>query len=288
MPYAEAADYRECARLHRLHGTTYFFASRLFPREIRRQVDALYGFVRVPDEWVDNPGDLAPEERLELIDNFESQIDRGLAGDRPEHPVLRAFVDTIVATGIDRAEISLFLDAMRADVSVPRYSTYKDLEGYMRGSAAAVGLMMLSILEVPPDPATTSGAIALGNAMQMTNFLRDVGEDLSRGRVYLPQADLAEFGVTERDLERGAVTPEFIRLMKFEIGRTRDLYAEADRAIPLLPRRAQRAVLTARVLYAAILDRIEDNQYDVFSKRARTTRAEKVAAVIGLGAGRKK
>jgi phytoene synthase len=145
----------------------------------------------------------------------------------------------------------------------------------MDGSAAVISEMMLPILE-PLDPAALAPARALGEAFQLTNFLRDVGEDLDRGRVYLPQEDLRRFGA---DPVRRVADPEWVELARFEIDRTRTLYREADRGIELLPPRSARCIRGARVLYAEILDRIEANGYDVFSVRARVPAWRKAQVV---------
>lgn len=278
---ASPEDFEVCRRLHQKHGTTYYLASRRFPVDVRRRVDALYGFVRVPDEFVDNPD--PGEEPARLIAGFRQETLAGLAGARPESPVLRAFVDVANESGIGPEEPTLFLDAMAADLTVRRYPTYADLRAYMRGSAVAVGLMMCRILDAPADPETDRAATALGEAMQMTNFLRDVAEDWRRGRIYLPLEDLERFGVREADIAAGEATEAFLKLMAFEIARTRALYAEADQGIPLLPPRARKAVRLARVLYAGILERIEAQGCDVFRGRARTTRLEKAVALARVG-----
>jgi phytoene synthase len=180
---------------------------------------------------------------------------------------------------------ALFLDAMAQDLTVTRYATYEDLRGYMRGSACAVGVMMCYVVQAGESPEMLASARALGEAMQLTNFLRDVGEDVRRGRIYLPQEDLASFGVGEPEILAGIRSDRFINLMKFEIARARALYAVADRGIPMLPAEAQKAVRLARILYSRILDRIEDRKYDVFGGRARTSRTEKLAVAARVLAG---
>ncbi len=280
--YATAEDYRICASLHRKHGTTYFFSSRLFPRELQRRVDAVYGFVRVADEWVDNPGELTLDMRGALLEDYERQFERGIEGEIPQQPVLRAFCDVVREVGMDPEEPRLFLSAMSMDLSVDRYPTYPDLQGYMRGSAAAVGQMMCDVMGVDRDPDLRQCAMALGDAMQLTNFLRDIGEDLERGRIYLPLEDLHRFGLNERDLFQREVTPGFVRMMQFEINRARALYQESDPGIAELPRSMRKAVRAARVLYAAILDRIEDHEYDVFRRRVRTSRLTKLATAARI------
>lgn len=285
--FASAEDHAECRRLHRKYGTTYYFATQRFAPEARRRVHALYGFVRVPDEWVDNPDGQSVAAQSARLCEYRSHLLRGLDGVPPDEPVLRAFCDVVRECDMPLQEPLLFLDAMEQDLTVARYDTYADLQGYMRGSAAAVGVMMCSVLGAPQDPETLAGACALGDAMQLTNFLRDIREDLERGRVYLPQEDLASFGLSESDLHRGEVTTAFRALMQFEIARARALYQIADEAIPRLPRDAQKPVRLARILYSRILDRIEAMDYDVFRARARTTKWEKVwtAVKVELGKG---
>lgn len=280
MRFASSADFEVCRKIHKAFGTTYYFATQRFPKDIRQFVHATYGFVRVPDEWVDNPGNMSKKEQLSLLANWRSQLLDGLGGKCPEHAVMRAFVDTVNECGIDVEEALAFLDAMEMDVTTGRYETYSDLQKYMNGSASAVGVMMLSIMERTLDPHQIKAARKLGEAMQMTNFLRDIGEDLSRSRVYIPVEDLKQFGLSDQDLRDGVVDERFIELMKFEISRTRDLYAAADEGIAKLGKYSRPAVQLARVLYSQILDVIEDNNYDVFSKRARTSKGQKLKALI--------
>lgn len=278
--FADHHDYEVCRRIQRQYGTTYYFATLRFPRHIRRRVWAVYGFVRVPDEWVDNPGTLTVQERLELLAGWRDQLRRGLEGERPEHPAMRAFVDAVREADIPISEAELFLDAMEMDVWKSRYATYEELQTYMRGSAAAVGVMMCFAMEARPDEATLARARALGDAMQMTNFLRDVAEDVDRGRIYLPLEDLQAHGVTEADILAKRFTPRFWELMRFEVCRAKKLYFHSDLGLPRLPRRMRRAVMIARLAYAQILDRIEEQGYDVFRGRARTSKIEKLRCAI--------
>ena len=159
---------------------------------------------------------------------------------------------------------------MEMDLEVTRYQTSEDLRGDMRGSAAAVGIMMCSVMGATIDADLLACASALGEAMQLANFIRDVGEDTDRGRIYLPLEDLSHFGVSEEDVLNGRMSPAFKDLIRFEIARARDLFAKSDAGIARLPRQAQIPVLLARVLYSQILDRVEANHYDVFTRRART------------------
>ena len=182
---------------------------------------------------------------------------------------------TVRAFDIDPDCFRRFLRSMTMDLTVTRYESWKDLRVYMDGSAAVIGEMMLPILE-PLDPAAAPHARDLGDAFQLTNFLRDVAEDLDRGRVYLPQEDLRRY---DADPSRRQVTPEWTELMRFEIGRCRRLYVSADIGIGMLPPQSARCVRTARVLYSRILDVIEEQGYDVFSQRARVPTWQKAALV---------
>jgi phytoene synthase len=279
--FADAKDFEECRRLHRKFGTSYYFATRLFPAKVRKRTHALYGFVRLPDEWVDNP-DASPSEIKARIDDYRGEYLEGLRGVRPTCGVLRAFCDVALAAAIPLEEPLNFLRSMEQDLEVSRYETYPELCGYMRGSASAVGVMMCSVMSDCVDQAALPYAAALGEAMQMTNFLRDIGEDARRGRIYLPSEDLKRFGVDEDQILDGQVTEEFKNLLRFEIARIHDLYTYADQGIELLPPFAHRAVRLASVLYRRILDRIEEADYDVFTRRARTTRTEKIRLAAQL------
>lgn len=285
--FADSSDYAVCRQLHRRYGTTYYFATQRFKPESKRRTHALYGFVRVPDEWVDNPNGLTLEQRVNALSRWRRQLLDGMDGVRPSHPVMRAFCDVVRETGMPLEEPLCFLDAMEQDLAVGRYETYSDLRGYMRGSAAAVGMMMCHVLGAKITPEVERAACSLGEAMQLTNFLRDVGEDAQRGRIYLPLEDLAAFEVSEQEVMEGKITARFENLMKFEIARARALYAEADKGIPMLPPDTRKAVLLARILYSRILDRIEERRFDVFSGRARTSKLEKVAVAVKVMLGSK-
>lgn len=278
MRFASVDDFRECEALHKTFGTTYYFATKHFPKEIQKRTHAVYGFVRVPDEWVDNPGPMSIDDRRTCLDGWRTQLLAGLDGVRPDSGVMRAFVDTCRDVQMPVSEPLEFLRAMETDLTVGRYGRYVDLQDYMNGSASAVGSMMLWVLEEAPTETMLHSARLLGEAMQMTNFLRDVGEDVHRGRIYLPLEDMDRFGVTEGQILERRFDEKFAELMAFEIARTRGVYREADAGIALLGPRAQKAVLLARVLYSEILDEIEKVGGNVFAGRVRTSRGRKIQA----------
>lgn len=271
-PALVADGYARCARITREHGTTYYWGARLLPEERRRHVHAVYALARIADDIVDlagpNPGlDVAAD-----LDRFERDFFTAVGGGGTEDPVLAAVATTVRETGIEDECFVRFFRAMRTDLTQRTYETWEDLLGYMDGSAAVIGEMMLPVLQ--PGTEARRPARALGNAFQLTNFLRDVGEDLDRGRVYVPQEDLRRFGA---DPHLRRVTPEWRALMSFEIERNRRLYREADVGLPALPPASRRCVATARVLYARILERIEAADHDVFTERVRVPTPAKVA-----------
>ena len=188
--------------------------------------------------------------------------------------MLAALVNTMKDLAIAPGTVARFLRSMAMDLTVTSYETWEDLCGYMDGSAAVIGEMMLPVLEPKSVAAAFEPARQLGIAFQVTNFLRDVGEDLDRGRVYLPLEDLRRFGA---DIRGRRVTPEWGAFMSFEIARTREMYRQADAGIGHLPARAARCITTARVLYGRILDEIEANGHDVFTRRAQVPMPVKLA-----------
>jgi 15-cis-phytoene synthase len=262
-----AGSYELCRRAQRAHSKTYYFSTRLFPPEVRPHVHALYAFMRYADEIVDNPGTTTLEEQLSALEAFEEETLAAVAGERVSNPVLRAYANTVRMRGIEHEDIAAFMESMKMDTHTFRYPTYEDLEVYTYGSAAVVGLMMCRVVGVA-DRRADEHARALGVAMQLTNFLRDLREDWARGRVYLPLEDLERFGCAEEELGAGVVHERFVELMRFEIRRTRRLYALADEGMGYIPRGRRYPVIVARDLYARILDRIEGQGYDVFARRA--------------------
>ena len=279
-----AESYELCRRVQKAHSRTYYFSTRLFPAEVRPRVHALYAFMRYADEIVDSPHDLPLDAQLDALEAFEAETMAAVAGEVVSNPVLRAYADTVRSCGIDPATIKAFMESMKMDTRVFRYPTFEDLEVYTYGSAAVVGLMMCRVVGAAQGEADPH-AEALGVAMQLSNFLRDIGEDWRRGRVYLPLEDLKAFGYAEEDLAAGVVDERFVDLMRFEIDRARRLYAYADEGIGFIPRGRRYPVVVARELYAAILDRIEAQRYDVYGRRAEVSRPAKVAVAARRAAG---
>jgi phytoene synthase len=272
-PSAElAAAYRECRRINAHHGRTYFLATRLLPANRRPAVHALYGFARLADEIVDDVTDGSPADRARELATFERQVAAALRGGEPASPVLAALTDTVRRYRIEHRLFADFLASMRMDLTVTGYRTFADLGEYVHGSAGVIGLQMLPVLGTTgPAAEAAPYAAALGEAFQLTNFLRDVGEDLDRGRLYLPADELAAFGVDRARLLRahrgGPPDPAIRRALAHLVAYNHAVYRRAEPGIALLRRESRPCVRTAFVLYRRILDEIEANDYAVLGRR---------------------
>jgi phytoene synthase len=274
-----AASYERCRQLHRTHGRTYYLATRLLPEWKRRHVHALYGFTRYADEIVDRTEALPVSERAGRLAEWSDTFLAGLAGAEVSDPLLPAVLHTIRVFDLDLEDFRRFLASMAMDLTIGGYDTYDDLLGYMEGSAAVIGTMMLPILEAPDPQPAREPARQLGLAFQLTNFIRDVPDDLDLGRVYLPAEDLARFGVTPADLraaqvagglDAAGVAGDAIRdLIAFEVRRAREHYAQAAPGVTMLVPASQGCIRAAYHLYGGILDEVEKVGYDVFTRRAR-------------------
>jgi len=276
--WATPEDMEACRQLH-LRSGTYSLTKRFFPAEIRGRIHALHGFVKLPKQWVDHATPLKADSAGKLFAYRRQTVD-GFRGTAPTEPILRAFLDAALSAGITPTEPMLYLDARESDLTVSRYPTYGDLERYMRGSAGSVALMMCDVLGIARTGNITEGALAFAEAVQLTLILRDVGSDLERGRIYLPLEDLDRFGVAEEDMINRRVTGDFIALMEFEAKRARKLFSVVEGSIAFLPKPYQRPVRLSSMLCSRILDRIQQNGFDVFHRRAKTSTGDKVGAAL--------
>ena len=267
-----AAAYQACRRINARHGRTFFLATRLLPANRRPAVHALYGFARLADEIVDDVAATSTGDRARELAALERQVGDALGGGRPASPVLAALADTVARYGIEPELFVDFLASMRMDLTVTGYRTFADLAGYVHGSAGVIGLQLLPVLgTVGPRAEAAPYAAALGEAFQLTNFLRDVGEDLDRGRLYLPADELAAFGVDRARLERahrtGRPDPAVRRALAHLVAYNHAVYRRAEPGIALLRRESRPCVRTAAVLYRRILGEIEASDYAVLGRR---------------------
>lgn len=278
------ADARECERITQSHARTFSLASKLLPNEKRRAAYALYAFCRIADDLVDqaDAGSGRASALAEQLEAYREQLQAALDG-RPSGPIFREVAWVSSSYRVSPAPLFELLDGVARDLVVTTYDTWHELEAYCQGVASSVGEMCTYVFEVPAGAAMRSHAIqyarTLGTAMQLTNILRDVGEDAQRGRCYLPSEDLARFGLTpndvltRRDLARH---PGWVPMMQYEVSRARALYAASLPGIALLAPDAQRCAAACATGYAGILTAIEAQQYDTITSRARLGKLARV------------
>lgn len=280
--------YTHCRTLNARYGKTYFLATRLLPVERRPAVHALYGFARWADDIVDSLTSATTRQRAAALDRLRADLESGLRTGRSTEPVVRALADTAHRYRIDHRHFADFMASMHSDLEVTDYPTYADLRAYMHGSAAVIGLQMLPVLgTVVPREEAAPHAAALGVAFQLTNFLRDVGEDLDRGRVYLPADLLAAHGA-DRELlvwsrRTGRRDRRITGALRAAEDLTRGVYREAVPGLAMLDPVARPCIRTAFVLYSGILDAVAEDGYSVVHRRAVVPRRRRATvAVDGL------
>jgi len=284
-----AAAYERCRLVHAAHGRTYYLATRMLPADRRHDVWALYAFARVADDLVDTPGTSSddPASMLEWRDFAMTALQSASPPDPTGQPVLAATWHTMHTFGLKPDLWREFLDSMVMDLNISRYATWGDLRGYMRGSAAVIGELMAPVLGASGSDAIARAG-ALGEAFQLTNFIRDIGEDLARGRIYLPQADLARFGVSEGLLANAVSTavpsPRVRSLVAYEVRRALSLYVVARPGLMVVDARSQPCLEAAFTLYRRILHRVIANDFNVFERRLVVPTWQRLATVGHVGA----
>jgi 15-cis-phytoene synthase len=245
------SSYEACRRMHRRHDPTYYWATRRLPADKRPATHALYGYVRTADEIVDGPHRPAdPAARCAALDQWEAQLDA------PSHPIARALVDAGRRHDLPLSELHTYMRSMRIDCGPVQMQTWEELDAYMDGSAGTVGRIMAALLAVPDRHRADFGR--LGQAFQLTNFLRDVREDTALGRSYLPRGDVAE-----------------------GVRRAREMFASSDPAVAAAPREVRPGIRMACGVYRAVLDRIEAIDFDVFGRRTTPPPWRSVGAALG-------
>ncbi len=287
-PDAEAA-YRYCADITRQFSKSFHFSTAFLPSQTRRAIRALYAFCRLTDDLVDAPGSAMGRAwgRGNAHDISEWRHQSRLPARAQRHPVLFAWADTRERYQVPQQHVEELIDGCTMDLTINRYETFEDLRLYCYRVASTVGLISMHIIGLQDNSATSverarTAAIELGIALQLTNILRDVGEDLAMGRIYLPQEDLERFAYTEADLHNKVIDDRFKSLMRFEIDRANKLYEANLHGIAHLKPEGRLAVGAALLLYRAILTRIVDNQFNVFHKRASLSMIDKVAMVPSI------
>lgn len=275
-----AKSYAECKRLNAQHGKTYYLATLLLPPAKRPFVHALYGFARYADEIVDDlASTLSDAQKAEALEKWGSSVIADIKSGKSHDHIGAALVDTVKRFDIPISYFEAFLKSMQMDLTITQYQSYEELMEYVYGSAAVIGLQMLPILGTLSDEAYVA-AEKLGVAFQLANFIRDVDEDLDRGRVYLPLQELARHGVTRQMLEERSLTPEIKSALKEQIARVRQLQAEASSGIKLLSPESRACIEAASELYCGIVDEVEKIDYEIFKKRAKTSTWRRVKVAL--------
>lgn len=274
------ASFEECKRLNSLHGKTYFLATLLLPKEKRPYVHALYGFARYADEIVDDlDSPLSIEAKSELLKSWSDGILADIARGTSDDHIGRALIYTVNKFSIPLEYFTAFIHSMTMDLSVTEYQSFEDLMEYVYGSASVIGLQMVPILGAH-DQGAYDCAEKLGTAFQLANFIRDVSEDLDRGRIYLPIQELAEHGVSYEMLQERILTPQIRSALKAQIARVRALQAEANPGIALLDPSSRACIEAASELYCGIVDEVEKIDYQIFTHRASTSMARRLRVAI--------
>lgn len=274
------ASYQECKRLNSLHGKTYYLATLLLPPAKRPHVHALYGFARYADEIVDDlSSTLSEEEKAAELERWGKGVLADIKTGTSKDHIGRALVDTVQRFAIPIEYFEAFLHSMTMDLTVSQYQSYEDLMEYVYGSASVIGLQMVPILGGNIEQANEC-AQKLGTAFQLANFIRDVSEDLDRGRVYLPIEELQSHGVTSEMLEAKVLTPQIKSALKEQIERVRRLQREATPGIAYLSPESRACIEAASELYCGIVDEVEKIDYEIFKTRAKTSTWRRIKVAL--------
>jgi len=274
--------YSHCRFITRKHAKTFYMATRFLPNDKQRGIFAIYGLCRYLDDLVDEAEDLIHDQKItmaqvdEKLELFKKRLIDVYDEKIVDDPILTAFADTLKKYQISIELPFMLMDGVKMDLVKDRFESFEEVYDYSYKVASVVGLMTSEVFGYVNNKALDY-AVDLGIAMQLTNILRDVGEDLKRGRIYLPKEDLKTFNITEEELFTGTMSDKFIELMKFQINRANEYYSKADLGIPLLSSDSRLPVYLARHNYSRILNKIEENEYNVFDTRAYLNYTEKLS-----------
>lgn len=289
MSFSLEKAYKYCETVTKIHAKSFYFAAKFLPKDKQRPIYALYALCRHVDDEIDEITEESSEaEAIRAVEKWRTELeniyelvgkDQDLPPEKAENPVFLVWHDLLKKYKIP---LELPLELMKGvlmDTRIKRYETFDELYVYCYRVASTVGLMSSEIFGYTGGQQTLDYAEALGIAMQLTNILRDVGEDAEMGRIYVPQEDLRKFGITEEQIFAQKYDDNFIELMKFEIERAREYYRKAEKGIPFLEQETRFTVLLALRLYSKILDEIERQSYNVFKSRAHTTKVQKILSI---------
>lgn len=272
--------YSHCRAITRTHAKTFYMATRFLPYHKQRSIFAIYGLCRYLDDLVDEAEDLIFQKKIskvevfEKLESFKNKLVNTYRGVEHDDPILVAFSDVLNRYSISIDLPLTLLDGVSTDLTKNRYENFDELYDYSYKVASVVGLMTSEIFGYSSKKALLH-AIDLGIAMQLTNILRDIGEDLRKNRIYIPQEDLINFDLTEDDLFSYNLSDNFIEMMKFQIQRAERYYESADKGVVMLSRDSRLPVMLAKENYSRILSKIQENSYQVFNQRAYLNSTEK-------------
>jgi len=289
--------YQYCKSVTRLHARSFYFAAKFLPESKQRAVYPIYAFCRHVDDEIDEIGDGNPTEAIEAVKRWQNYlrkiyphintVEDGLktTDHRPKSKdqelVFTAWQDLLKTYKIPPELPFALVQGVLMDTSVKRYQTFDELYVYCYRVASTVGLMTSEILGYS-DKSALEYAEAMGIGMQLTNILRDVKEDAAMGRIYLPEEDLRAFKVSEEQILANRYDENFARMMKFQIERARSFYQKGEQGIALLEKDSRFTVLLASRIYAKIMDEIEKQDYNIFIRRAQTSRRQKIFAIPNI------
>ena len=269
-------------RITAYYSKSFYFSTRMLPKERRWATYALYGFCRHCDNLIDTPRQRTEIEIVREIQLLTEELQVAYNTGESQHPIIRAFILVAKAYSIPIEYPLDLLKGVAMDVQQTRYKTFDELSLFCYRVAAVVGLMMTHVLGYK-DERAFDYAKQLGIAMQLTNILRDIKEDKDMGRIYLPEKDLVRFGVAEQDILEEKITPQLKALMKFQIERADHYYAEAMPGISLLETESQYAIYSAAKIYRGILRKIEDQDYNPFLSRVFVPSSQKIGILLHEG-----
>lgn len=270
-------DISICKKMTKAYGTSYFISTYFFPKKLRERTWVLYAFVRYPDEIVDNEEKNPNVARSKIIE-WKNEWTKAYNGEINVNPVLRANAVLWKECFIPFEYSDIFLDSMLTDTNKSRYETYQELEDYMYGSATVVGYMMSYIIGFKDG--ALPYAKKLGEAFQLTNFLRDIKEDMARGRIYIPKEDMTKFNINEDEFKSEKMSSKMKELVLFEIKRNEDLYFEALKGIQILNKSGRRAVRIALYMYKEIMIQIKKNPERIWQERVYVPFYKKIQIII--------
>ena len=272
-PQALAAAYEECRQVTRREARNFYFAFLTLPAAQRRAIYVAYTFCRYCDDSVDAEG--THDEKLARVNRLRAMLSEAYAGQATQ-PLFIGLNDVATTYRIPQEYFQEVLNGVESDLVKTRYADFEELRRYCYQVASAVGLICIHIFGYRGGETARQHAIDLGLAMQITNICRDVREDWEFGRVYLPQDEMARFGVTEADIAAGVVTDGIAALLRFQIERARGFFASGRQLLPYLPPRSRACPAALGLIYGGVLNRIERAEYNVFSQRVALSKAAKL------------